>query len=232
MGHVPVCAAPVSHTLDELKETTCLYCYNLKKAKELFSSVLGKSLAEKVLTGEIEILDEAISLIKNDDKNVRAGAAKIIEMIAEKKPEFVADYLGKLMPGLEVPEPQTRWMIIHSFGYCAKLNPTISVKAFGKAKDFLEANSGACLWDRTILYLGDIGALSKERAEEVFPILRKALSTTPSQTKTILESFEKMIPTLDTKAKKILLSYAEKYSNDSKLSVRNRAKRLSKKLKG
>ncbi|MBU0693158.1 MAG: hypothetical protein KKC11_00585 [Candidatus Omnitrophica bacterium] len=203
----------------------------LKENKGTISSALGKSLAERLLNGEIEILDEAIDLIKNDDKNVRSGAAKIIEMVAEKKPEFIADHLEKLMSGLEVAEPQTRWMIIHSFGYCAKLNPTISIKALGKAKDFLEANSGACLWDRTILYLGDIGALSKEQAKEVFPILQKALSAIPSQTKTILESFEKIMPMLGVQAKKMLLECVERHSTDSKSSVRNKEKKLSKRLK-
>jgi ribosomal silencing factor RsfS len=222
---------PAAQLAVRCKENNMFILPQLKENKGTISSALGKSLAEKVLNGKIEILDEAIELIKNDNKNVRAGAAKIIEMVAEKKPEFVAGHLERLISGLEVHEPQTRWMLIHTFGYCAKLNPTVSTKAFGKAKDFLEANSGACLWDRTILYLGDIGALSKEQAKKVFPILQKALTSIPSQTKTILESFEKMIPVLDTNDKKVLLEYAIKYSTDSKSSVRNKANKLSKKLK-
>jgi len=203
----------------------------LQQNKGTISSALGKSLAEKVLSGKTEILNEAVSLIKNEDKNVRAGAAKIIEMVAEKKPEFVADYLDKLLSGLEVPEPQTRWMLIHTFGYCAKLNPTVAIKAFDKAKDFLKADSGACLWNRTILYLGDMSAVSKEQAKKVFPVLEEAISAIPSQIKTVLEGFEKMIPVLDTKQKEIILKYAEKYSLDKKSSVSNKAKKLIKKLK-
>jgi len=66
----------------------------LQKNKGTLSSALGKSLAEKVLKGEKGILNEAVELINYDDKNVRAGAAKIIEIVAEKKPELVAHPCG------------------------------------------------------------------------------------------------------------------------------------------
>ena len=172
-----------------------------------------------------------MKLIEFDDKNVRSGAAKIIEQVAQKKPELVAGYLKDLFPGLESYEPQTRWMIIHTFGFCAKLNSVIASKALDKAKEFLNTNSGACLWDRTILYLGYLGATSEMYAKKVFPLLEKTLSTIPSQTKTALESFERMLPLLDDKMKKQLLKYADKYSANSKSSVSTKAKKLIKKLK-
>lgn len=39
-------------------------------------------------------------------KNLRAGAAKIVEKVAEKKLELVSSDLEKLLPILEIPEPQ------------------------------------------------------------------------------------------------------------------------------
>jgi len=145
---------------------------------------------------------------------------------------LVADYLKDLLPALELPEPQTKWMIIHTLGLCAHLNPSISIKAIEQAKTFLEEDSGACLWDRTILYLGHIGALSEKYAKQVFPVLEKALTTIPTQTKTILESFERMLPVLDKEAKKRLLKYAKEYSTDNKPSVKSKAMKLQKRLKG
>jgi len=44
----------------------------------------------------MNILKEAVELVRFDDKNVRAGAAKIIEKVTEKKPELVANYLNTL----------------------------------------------------------------------------------------------------------------------------------------
>ncbi|MFH1520054.1 MAG: HEAT repeat domain-containing protein [Candidatus Micrarchaeota archaeon] len=99
----------------------------LQQNKGAVSSKLGKELAEKVLKGDNVILKEAVQLCSFNDKNVRAGAAKIIEKVAEKKPELVSSYLKELFPALDSPEPQTRWMIIYAFGYCAKLNPDIAV---------------------------------------------------------------------------------------------------------
>lgn len=161
---------------------------------------------------------------------MRAGAVKIIEQVAEKKPELVANYLKDLLPALDTPEPQTRWMIIYTFGFCAKLNPSISIKALEKAKEFLNTNSGSCLWDRSILYLGYLGAVSDEYAKKVFPILENTFTGTPSQTKTTLECFERMLPQLNEKMKKSLLMYAEKYSNSSKARVSAKIKKISKKL--
>lgn len=202
----------------------------LQKSKGTISSALGKSLAEKVLKGDTDILKEAVKLIRFNDKNVRAGAAKIIEKVAERKPDLVADYLKDLLPALELPEPQTKWMVIHTLGLCAKLNPYVSIKALNKAKSFIDQNSGACLWDRTILYLGYVGAISKEHAREVFPILEKALAEISSQTKTVLESFERMIQVTDKEMNKKMLEHAIKHINSQKPSVKSKAVKIQKLL--
>ncbi|MBU0591014.1 HEAT repeat domain-containing protein [Candidatus Micrarchaeota archaeon] len=204
----------------------------LQQNKGAVSSKLGKELAEKVLKGDKVILKEAVRLCTFNDKNVRAGAAKIIEKVAEKKPELVSPYLKDLFSALESPEAQTRWMIIYAFGYCAKLNPDISVKALPKAKKFLEEESGACLWDRTIIYLGYLGAVSSKNAKHVVPLLEFALEKIPGQTKTILESFERILPVADTGMKNKILKYAKKYSNDKKASVKAKAIKLEKRVNG
>lgn len=201
----------------------------LQKNKGTVSSALGKELAEKVLRGDTKILEESVELVNFNDRNVRAGAAKIIEKVAEKKPDLVAPYLEKLLPALNAPEPQTRWMIIHAFGYCAKQKPGVAAKALDKAKEFLEADSGACLWDRSILYLGYLGVVSKENTKQIFPMLEKAFSI-PGQTKTVLESMERMIPVLGDKEKRRLLEYATKYLSDNKPSVKSKANKILKTL--
>ena len=180
----------------------------LQNNKGTVSSALGKALAEEVIKGNKQILKEAVELISYDDKNVRAGAAKTIEKVAEKKPELVADYLKNLAVAFEMPEPQTRWMIIHAYGLCANLNFEIAKTAFEKAKLYLKNDDSSCLWDRAIVYLGYIGATSSKQSQRVFPVLKKAFDDVPSQTKTILESFEKMLSILDDKQKDQVLKIA------------------------
>ena len=77
--------------------------------KGTVSSALGKQLARDVLDGDTELLEEAISLVcyrldEKSQKSIRAGAAKIVEIVAEKQPQLVADHLQDLLPALEVPE--------------------------------------------------------------------------------------------------------------------------------
>jgi len=67
----------------------------LQENKGTVSSALGKELARKVLGGEGAILTDALALVTYDglnpkSKNIRAGAAKIIEKVAEVQPERVA----------------------------------------------------------------------------------------------------------------------------------------------
>jgi hypothetical protein len=100
-------------------------------------------LAINVLNGDLSILQGTIKYVSFDlenvkSKGIRAGAAKIIEEAAEKKPDFIAHDLGKLKPALDAPEPQTRWMFLQTFGYCSKLNPKESASIINIAKRYLE----------------------------------------------------------------------------------------------
>lgn len=203
----------------------------LQENKGALSSALGKSLAEQVLKGEKRILKEAVELINHDNKNVRAGAAKIIEMVAEKKPEFIADHMKKLKTAFDAPEAQTRWMIIRTFGLCANLNPKAAEEALAKAKIFLKEDSGACLWNRTMIYLGYLGAVSEKYAQKAFPILEKAFTSVPKQENAVLEAVERMIPVLDGQTKTKVQKFAEKHSKSSKSNIKTRATKIIKKLK-
>ena len=64
----------------------------LKNNKGTVSSALGKELAQKVLNGDSSLLKAAIELCSFNptnikSKSVRARAAKIVEKVAENKPE-------------------------------------------------------------------------------------------------------------------------------------------------
>jgi hypothetical protein len=76
--------------------------------------------------------------------------------------------------------------------------------------------------------LGYLGAVSKEYAEKAFPILERALAEVPSQTKTVLESFERMTQVTDKKINKKILEYATRYVNDPKPSIKAKAIKIQK----
>lgn len=63
--------------------------------KGTISSALGESLAKEALLGDAAILEEAAELLAHEDRNVRAGAAKIVEQVAVADPSLV---LGHLPP--------------------------------------------------------------------------------------------------------------------------------------
>jgi hypothetical protein len=202
----------------------------LEKNKGTVSSALGKALAQEVLGGETAILDEAVALLAHESKNVRAGAAKIVEQVAVKEPELVAGYLPQLLPALDLPEPQTRWMVIHTLGLCAALDPDTAIKALPVAQQYLERKSGACLWGATIEYLGDLGALSAENAGLVYPLLEYALTEIPRQARSVLEAFLHILDRTEGETRARIALYAEAYADDERSSVRTAARRLTKKV--
>jgi len=202
----------------------------LEKNRGTISSALGKSLAKQVLSGETPILEEAVALLSHGDKNVRAGAAKIIEQVALADPALVAGWLPHLLPALEVPERQTRWMAIHSLGLCAELDAATALRALPQAEAFIDADSGACLWGSTIVYLGYLGATSAAAARVVFPLLERALQRIPRQAGRVLDAFLRLLPHADGEMLGRIAQHAETYAGAESPTVRRAVRRLQKRL--
>lgn len=206
----------------------------LKANKGTVSSALGKDLADKVLKGDLSILNEAIVYVNYEldninSKSIRAGAAKILEIVAEKKPDLVANHLDKLRPALNVPEPQTRWMLMQVFGYCAKINPDSAISIMDYADKYLKENAGVCLSGAVHLYLGRVGAVSDKIAKKVLPILDDSLKTaTENEIDWILEGFMKIIDKVDSDSRQIIESNAKNYLDSKKKSTQDRAKKIIK----
>jgi hypothetical protein len=202
----------------------------LQENRGTISSRLGKSLAQDVLQGDVEILAEAVTLLAHSDKNVRAGAAKIIEQVAVAQPQLVAGHLSDLFPALDAPEPQTRWMVLHTLGLCAALQPHIALRALPYAEAYIDAESGACLWGSAVIYLGYLGATSAQNARAVFPLLEHALHTIPGQAKNVLTAFLRMLDQIDGRERAVVAGYAAACTDHEKPTARKTARRLQKQI--
>jgi hypothetical protein len=209
----------------------------LQSQKGAVSSVIGKKLAEQVLKGDMEILVEAIELCTYDldnikAKGVRSGAVKIVEIVAEKKPEAVESYLQKILPALNATEPQTRWMAIRIMGFCAALNPGIAARAIPIAEKFVtQKTEGLCLASSADLFLGDYGALSRKAAGEILPVLKKSThNILLNEHDWLLEAFTKILDNLSIEGKKEVVEFAAKYVDFPRKSTQTRAKKLLQKI--
>lgn len=211
---------------------------SLMENKGTVSSALGKKLAADALGGKAEIIDEAIRLCSFDlaaanMRHVRAGAAKIVEILAEERPELVAPRLKELLPALNATEPQTRWAIIRTFGFCAKANESIAKMALPFAEAFLESKEGLCLSSSADLFLGDYGSLSSKNAAMVMPmLLESAANLAQNEEDWILEAFMKIVTLVDEDAKKRILSFAKRCEQAPKKSTQGRAKKVAELAKG
>jgi hypothetical protein len=208
----------------------------LKVNKGTVSSELGKMLALEVLNGNKAILEEAItltcySLRNKEEKNIRAGAAKIVECVAMKQPTLVSPFLEKLLPALEAAEPQTRWMIIRTFGLCAKGKPVAAQKAIPYAKKYIREKTDGqlCLVSSADIFLGDYGALSRENANEIFQTLLESCDNViTNEHDWIIESFVKVGHHLSKKQKEEAVRFARGYEKHPRKKTLVRVKRLLK----
>jgi hypothetical protein len=205
----------------------------LSNNKGTVSSALGKSLAQKVLQEkQNEILSECITIASYDSpnpafRNIRAGAAKVVEIVAEKQPDWVAPHLDELFPALAVPEPQTRWMVIRVMGFCAQLNNPAAHKALPYAEKYLDAKEGLCIASSADLFLGDLGAVSKEDARIVFPILRASMDTViENEQDWLLEALFKLYRNLDAAGQETAHLFAQRWQYSSRKSTRQRAGKI------
>jgi len=207
----------------------------LKNNKGTISSALGKELAQKALGGKEEILHEAIRLASYEPgnieaKNIRTGAAKIVEFVAKKKPIFVATHLDKLLKALDMPEPQTRWIIIRAFGFCAHLNPKRAVKAIDYARNFLDSDEGVCLTGAASLYLGDLGSVSPAYAKLALPILNEFIKkASVNEVDWVLEAYIKIYDNIIQADQQKIKTFASKHKKAPKQSTRKRVEKILKK---
>jgi hypothetical protein len=205
----------------------------LSKNKGTVSSALGKALAHKVLNeGQTDILFECIDLASYEAsaptaKHIRSGAAKVVEIVAEKQPELVAPHLAKLSPALSVAEPQTRWMIIRTMGFCAHLNKAVAQKAIVYAEKYLDAKEGLCLASSADLFLGDFGAISKKDAQKVFPILEQSMENpVTNEPDWLLEACFKVFQNLGKADQEKVRRFAERWQYSPRKSTQQRAKKI------
>jgi hypothetical protein len=204
----------------------------LSRNKGTVSSALGKVLAQKVLNGQTSILSECIDLASYEaavpaQKHIRSGAAKVVEIVAEKQPELVAPHLGKLFPALSVLEPQTRWMIIRVMGFCAHLNKSMAQKAIAYAEKYIDNKEGLCLASSADLFLGDFGAISKKDAQRVFPLLSQSIENLIfNEQDWLLEALLKAFQNLSNAGQEEVLKFAERWQYSPRKSTQQRARKI------
>jgi hypothetical protein len=201
--------------------------------KGTVSSALGKELALEVLEGgRSDILTECVELTtyhasEAASKNVRAGAAKVVEVVAEARPELVAPHLSELLPALSVEEPQPRWAIIRVMGFCAGLDPPGAREAIVHAEQYLSTKEGLVLATSADLFLGDLGAVSREDAARVFAALERSMARPlDNEPDWLLESLIKVYPNLDSAERDKARAFAEGYRDAARKATRQRAGRL------
>ena len=204
----------------------------LSNNKGTVSSALGKVLAQKVLNGQTSILSECIDLASYEaavpaQKHIRSGAAKVVEIVAENQPDLVSPHLEKLLPALSVKEPQTRWAIIRTMGFCAHLNKPIAQRAIAYAEKYIDKKEGLCLASSADLFLGDFGAISKKDAQRVLPILAQSIENLIfNEQDWLLEALFKVFQNLSKDGQEEVLKFAEHWQYSARKSTQQRARKI------
>lgn len=194
---------------------------------------LARGLAQQALyQNRTDILLECANLTSYyassaSFRHIRSGAARVVEIVAEKKPELVAPILERLFPALSVQELQTRCTIMRILGMCARAGRGTAQKAIGFAEKFIDAKEGLTLSCSTDLFLGSLGSISKMDAGRVFPLLEQSMENPlEDEHDCILEALLMTFPNLEEAERNKVLKIAERWQNSSQKSVQFKAEKI------
>jgi hypothetical protein len=169
----------------------------------------------------------SIGISAPDQQSARAGASRVIEIVALNRPDLVAPYLHKLIPALSADEHQTRSMIIRTMGFCAHLNKLVAQDAVVYAERYIAQKEGLTLASSTDLFLGDFGAISKEDAQTVFPLLDLSMQNLiTNEQDSLLDALFRIFPNLDAIERSICFAIAERWQETPRKDTRRRVKRI------
>lgn len=121
-------------------------------------------------------------------------------------------------------------MVIRTIGFCASLRPQIAKQAIPFARKYIREKVAGqlCLVGAADLFLGDYGAITKETAAEVYPILLELTDNViMNEHDWIMEAFMKIVKYLDTKEKEIVKAIAQEFSTNAKKATVVRGKKLT-----
>jgi hypothetical protein len=140
----------------------------------------------------------------------------------------VAPRLASVLPALDSPEPQTRWMIFRTIGFCAANNTVVVRKALPFAKrQLVQKGEGLCLASSIDLYLGDLGSTTKADAHRAFPLLEISMrNAVPNEPDWILEACLKLLSNLSPAERSRAAQYARRWESASRKSTSQRARKL------
>ncbi len=125
------------------------------------------------------------------------------------------------MPALEAVEPQTRWMIIRTMGFCASKNEKVAKKAIKHAETYINQKEGLCIKSSADLFLGDYDSLSSKHAMLVFPLLELSMQHgIMNEEDWLMEAFLKIFKNVGQNEKEIILSFAKINLDASKKSTK------------
>jgi hypothetical protein len=122
-------------------------------------------------------------------------------------------------------------MTLRTCGFCAPLVPEVAAKAIQRAGSEIDKKEGLVVASSADLFLGAMGAVSREYAETVFPILtRSATSVMKNEPDWIIEAFAALVENLAEAEVTFVAEFAGRYAASPRKSTKLRAEKLLKRI--
>ena len=112
-------------------------------------------------------------------------------------------------------------------GFCAPLNKPMVHKAIPFAEKYIDAKEGLAIASSADLFLGDLGAISREDAREVFPFLERSMANVIfNEQDWLLEALFKVFKNLGHPERTLVLKFAQYWKGSTRKTTQQRAKKL------
>lgn len=137
------------------------------------------SAEEAARLAEVEQSTDALSALIEDlsssSRRKRQLSARTVNLLAQREPAMLVEYIPQLIDALYRPEAQTRWEILDALTELAPAHAKECGHAYEGAEAALFDELSAPLRLSAFRFLAVWGATERRRSEKVWPILDEAI---------------------------------------------------------
>jgi hypothetical protein len=134
----------------------------------------NKLVAEKSIENPKLLNDINIGL-KEKDRKIVADCAEVMTMVSEKHPEHVAPFVEDLVELINHKDNRVRWEATHALAFITKKTPDHIQHILPELKELIRNDKSVIVRDYCTLILQNYASINKERAIEIFPMLKSVL---------------------------------------------------------
>ena len=134
----------------------------------------NKIVAEKCIANPKMLADIVVGL-EDKNKKLQTDCIEVFTLVAEKKPEFVVQYVEYIVPLLYSKEAKTRWEAVHTLSYITEKTPDTISSILHILQSLAENDKSTIVRDYAVDTISNYAKTSVKTSKEAYKLLKSIL---------------------------------------------------------